>query len=59
MTTQNGRPKNIGGKIRISEETRESLALLKILARSSANIKKGNYKPARKAFEDIRKRIGR
>lgn len=53
----NGEVKVMVRNDRIYEQLHESLALLKILALSSASIKKGKYKPAQKAFEDIRKKI--
>lgn len=57
IITHNGEAKVIVQDIHVYEQTQESLALLKILAQSSASIKKGKYKPARKAFEDIQKKI--
>lgn len=39
-------------------KTRESLALLKILALSTESIKKGRSKPVKRVFADIRRRIG-
>jgi len=38
------------------EQTQESLALLEILAQSSASIERGEYKPLGEAFEALRKR---
>lgn len=57
IITHNGEAKVVVQDIRVYEETQESLAMLKILAQSSANIKKGNYKPANKAFADLKNRI--
>ena len=57
IITQNGEAKVVVQDIHVYEQTQESLALLKILAQSSANIRKGKFKPARVAFTDIRKKI--
>ncbi len=59
IITHNGEAKVVVQDIRVYEQTQESLALLKILAQSSASIKKDKYKPAREAFEDIRKKLKR
>lgn len=40
-----------------TERFRKALALLKMLAQSGQNIKRGKYKPVRKAFEDLDERI--
>lgn len=57
IITHNGEAKVIVQDIRVYEQTQESLAMLKILAQSSTNIKKEKYKPAAKAFTDLKKRI--
>ena len=57
IITQNGKAKAVVQDIKIYEQTQESLALLKILAQSSANLSKGNFKPASKSFSDLKKRI--
>ena len=57
IITQNGEAKVVLQDIKIYEQTQESLALLKILAQSSANLNKGNYKPAIKSFSDLKNRI--
>jgi len=57
IITQNGEAKIVVQDIHVYEQTQESLALLKILARSSASISKGRFKPAPDAFNDIRKKI--
>jgi len=57
VITQNGEAKVVVQDIRAYEEMQESLALLKILAQSSANLQKGRVKPLKKAFADLRKRI--
>jgi len=57
IITHNGEAKVIVQDIQVYEQTQDSLALLKILAQSSTNIKKGNYKPVRESFDRIGKRI--
>jgi prevent-host-death family protein len=56
--TQNGEVKAVLQDIETYERTQESLALLKILAQSCKSKAEGKIKPAKKAFADIRKRIG-
>lgn len=58
IITQNGEAKAIVQDIKAYEDFQESLALLKILAQSTANLQKGEVKPAREAFKDIKARIG-
>lgn len=53
IITQNGEAKVVVQDVKEYEKTQESLALLKILALSSNNIKKGKVKPLDEAFEDI------
>ena len=57
IITQNGEAKVILQDIKVYEQTQESLALLKILAMSSKNLKDGKVKPVKQAFMDIRKKI--
>lgn len=57
IITHNGEAKVVVQDIHVYEQTQESLAMLKILAQSSANIKKGRFKSAKKAFEDIQQKI--
>ena len=57
IITHNGEAKVVVQDIRVFEETQESMAMLKMLAQSSANIKKSEYKPLDKAFSDLRKRV--
>ena len=57
IITHNGEAKVVVQDIHVYEQTQESLALLKILAQSSVNIKKGQIKPAKNVFEDIQDRI--
>ncbi len=57
IITQNGEAKVILQDIKVYEKTQESLAMLKILAISTKNLKEGKIKPINQAFKDIRKRI--
>lgn len=57
IITHNGEAKAIIQDIHSYEQTRDSLALLKILAQSSQSLKRGKTKPFKKAFHDLRKRI--
>jgi len=57
IITHNGEARVVIQDIHVYEQTQESLALLKILAMSSANVSSGNVKPVEKAFDDIRERI--
>ncbi len=56
VITQNGRACAVLEDMQTYEETRESLALLKILALSQAAARSGKVKPARKAFRDAKAR---
>ena len=57
IITQNGEAKAVLQDIRIYEQTQESLAFLKILAQSSSNLNKGNFKSADTSFPDLKRRI--
>lgn len=57
VITHNGEAKVILQDVKVYEKTQESLALLKILALSGKEIKKGNYRPIEKSFENVRNRI--
>ena len=57
IITQNGEAKVILQDIKLYEQTQESLAMLKILATSTKNLKDEKIKPIDQAFKDIRKRI--
>jgi len=57
IITHNGEAKVIVQDVHVYEQTQESLALLKILALSSSNIQKSNYKTAANSFKLIEKRI--
>lgn len=57
VITQHGEAKVVVQDLATYERTQESLALLKMLAQSGRNIKRGKYKPVRDAFEDLDERI--
>lgn len=56
IITQNGEAKAIVQDIKAYEELQESIALLKILAQSTADIQKGDLKPAKDVFKSIKDR---
>lgn len=58
IITQNGEAKAVLMDLAEYEQDQASLALLKMIAQSKAAYTEGYYKPAKKAFADIRKRIG-
>jgi prevent-host-death family protein len=57
IITHNGEAKVIVQDVKVYEKTQEGIALLKILALSGKEIKKGKYKPLDKSFENVRKHI--
>lgn len=57
IITHNGEAKAILQDVKVYEKTQESIALLKILALSGREIKKGNYKTLDKSFKNVRSRI--
>ena len=57
IITQNGEAKAVIQDIHVYEDMQESLALLKILAGSSNQIKNGEFKAADKVFDDLETRI--
>jgi PHD/YefM family antitoxin component YafN of YafNO toxin-antitoxin module len=57
VITLNGEARVIVQDIREYEKTQESLALLKILAQSRKSMDEGKMRPAKKAFDDVRKNI--
>jgi prevent-host-death family protein len=57
VITHNGEAKVILQDVKVYEKTQESLALLKILALSGKEIRKGNYRPIEQSFENMRNRI--
>ncbi len=57
IITQNGEAKAVLQDIKEYEKTRESLALLKILALSNKNFNEGNVTPLKKAFTTLDEKI--
>jgi len=57
VITQNGEAKVVVQDVRIYEQTQESLALLRILANSSKSLRNKRFKPIKKAFNDLSKKI--
>ena len=57
VITQHGEAKAVLQDIASYEQTRESLALLKILAQSSKSIREGRSKPLKTSFADVRRHI--
>lgn len=57
IITQHGEAKVVVQDIHVFQQTQESLAMLKLLAQSKANLQQGKFKPAVKAFADIEARI--
>lgn len=57
VITHNGEAKVILQDVKVYEKTQESLALLKILAVSGKEIRKGKYRTLEKSFENLRNRI--
>ena len=57
MVTHNGEAKVVVQDIRSYERMQETLALLKILARSKQNIKRGKIKTLSETFTSLEKRI--
>ncbi|MFN3871721.1 MAG: type II toxin-antitoxin system Phd/YefM family antitoxin [Ignavibacterium sp.] len=57
VITHNGEAKVILQDVKVYEKTQESLALLKILALSGKEIRKGKYRPIKQSFEHMRNRI--
>ncbi len=55
--TQNGEAKVVVQSIVEYEKTQNTLAMLKILALSEEEIKKGKHRPAEEAFAALKKRI--
>jgi prevent-host-death family protein len=57
VITHNGEAKVVLQDVKIYEQTQEAIALLKVLALSGKNIKRGNYKTMDRTFKNVRKRI--
>lgn len=59
IITQNGEARVVIQDIRTYEQTRESLAMLKILAQSSKKVEKGDISSADDSFSRLEKRINK
>lgn len=57
VITQRGEAKAVLQDIVSYEQMQDSLALLKMLAQSSRNIRDGRSKPVNAAFANVRKRV--
>ncbi len=57
IITQNGEAKAVFQDIKEYEKSQETLALLKILALSGEEIKRGEYKPLKTSLKDISVKI--
>jgi PHD/YefM family antitoxin component YafN of YafNO toxin-antitoxin module len=57
VITHNGEAKAVIQDLESYEQTNETLALLKMLARSAKSKQKRKYKSAKQFFRDIRARI--
>ncbi len=57
IITQNGEAKVIIQDLETYKQTKESLALLKILSQSKKNLNEKRYKTHTKAFRDLKKQI--
>ena len=57
VITQNGEAKAVLQDIHLYEQTQESLALLKLISQGKKNIEEKKFKPVKKAFSDIRRRL--
>ncbi len=57
VITQNGEARAVLQDIESYEETRESLAMLKLLAVSSQHLSEGRSKPLSRSAKDIRARV--
>ncbi|MBU0558487.1 MAG: type II toxin-antitoxin system Phd/YefM family antitoxin [Bacteroidetes bacterium] len=57
IITHNGEAKVILQDVKVYEKTQESIALLKILALSGKEVRKGKYRPIEKSFANVKNRI--
>ena len=57
IITQSGEAKVVVQDLESYEQMQESLALLKMLAQSTKSKKEGKFKPAKKAFKELRSQI--
>jgi len=56
VITQNGEAKAVLMDVREYDQIQQSLAMVKILARSSKNLEEGKYRAADEVFADIRRK---
>jgi prevent-host-death family protein len=59
VITRNGEAKVVVQDIKEFEKTQDTMAMLKILSMSQDSIKRGKFKPADKAFADLRKKMNK
>ena len=57
IITHNGRAKLIVQDVKVYEEQKEALILLKLIAQSQESLKKGKYKSLKDSFRSVRKRV--
>lgn len=57
IVTQNGEAKAVLMDIHEYENNLETMRMMKILLQSNVSLQQGKYKPAKKAFDDIRRKI--
>ena len=57
VVTHNGEARVVVQDVKVYERQQETLALLKILAQSSQNFRKGGFKPLKQGFANLRHRI--
>ncbi|MBI9071298.1 MAG: type II toxin-antitoxin system Phd/YefM family antitoxin [Melioribacteraceae bacterium] len=57
VITHNGEAKVVLQDVKLYEKTQESIALLKILALSGKDIKRGNFNPLQKSLKNVDKKI--
>jgi len=58
VITHNGEAKAVLQDLSSYEQMKDTLAMLKMLAQSTKSRVEGRYKPAGRAFGDIRKKLG-
>ena len=57
IITKNGEAQVLVQDLDIYEKMMESLAILKMLAQSNKSKSEGNFKPVKKSFKELRKRL--
>ncbi|MDE3057216.1 MAG: type II toxin-antitoxin system Phd/YefM family antitoxin [Bacteroidota bacterium] len=57
IITHNGEAKVVLQDVKVYEKMQESIALLKILALSGKELRKGKYKTLEKTFDNVKNRI--